>query len=99
MVDLSQRQTFLDAGLPEPQLRAHGPILSDQWGLGFLVATLRSALPNLVQSGAMTEEEVGMDTLEGRLRDEFARQRGIGIPGFFIDAWTRKPEAAGQLGA
>jgi SAM-dependent methyltransferase len=82
--------TFLEAGLPAPQLRLEAPAGGGAaWpGFAYLAATVRSLLPFLEQIGAVKPEEVEIETLEARLRDEVVGQRGIQILPAIIGAWS-----------
>jgi hypothetical protein len=84
-------QTFVNAGLPAPQLRLDAPIGGGPgWpGYGYLVGTLRSLLPFLQQFGVVSAEEVGIDTLEDRLRAELVERTGVQVLPALIGAWTR----------
>jgi len=63
---------FLEAGLPCPELFAEMPVGGGENSpvYGWLAETVRTLLPHLLELGAVTEEEVSIDTLEERLRSE-----------------------------
>jgi len=84
-------RTFQKAGLPAPQLCLDAPIGGgpDWPGYAYLAGTVRSLLPFLRQVGAVTAEEVDIETLEDRLRDEVVGQSGIQILPALIGAWAR----------
>jgi SAM-dependent methyltransferase len=84
-------QTFIAAGLPAPQLRHDTPIGGgpDWPGFGYLTATVRNLLPFLIKVAAITPEQLGMDSLEDRLRAEVVSQDGIQLLPPLIGAWTR----------
>ena len=84
------RGAFLDAGLPEPRLHLDAPMGGgmDWAGYGYAAQTVRSILPLLVQYGIATEEEVGIETLEERFRDEVTTQNGVVALQSYISAWT-----------
>jgi hypothetical protein len=84
-------RTFLAAGLAAPQLRLDTPIGggADWPGYDYLEATLRSLLPFLQGVGAVTSEEVDIDTLSQRLRDEIVEHDRIQILPPLMGAWTR----------
>jgi SAM-dependent methyltransferase len=92
---LALHRTFLEAGLPAPQMRAHGLVMSwsDSALVDYIVASVRTWLPRFVEYGVAAEEEVGLDTLEQRLRADFASEQKvvIGPLALGIDAWARKP--------
>jgi len=85
--------TYLDAGLPEPQLRLDAPIGGgpDWPGYDYVADTVRSLLPMLERMGAVTPEEVHVETLADRLRAEAVGQRGVQMLPMVIGAWARKP--------
>jgi ubiquinone/menaquinone biosynthesis C-methylase UbiE len=89
-------QTYLDAGLPVPQLRLDAPIGGgpDWPGYAYVADTVRSLLPMLEQMGVVTAEEVGVDTLADRLRAEVVARRGVQMLPIVIGAWARKPSHA-----
>jgi hypothetical protein len=48
-------------------------------------------VPTLVQYGIATEEELDIDTLADRLRQDVVSQRGSGTLLNHVGAWARKP--------
>ncbi|HTS23816.1 MAG TPA: methyltransferase domain-containing protein [Casimicrobiaceae bacterium] len=83
------------AGLePSPDLDVLLPIQHGPGGALFriLAAVVRSQLPSIVASGAATEAEIDIDTLEARL---IADAPPGGVAGYFhlghVGAWARKP--------
>jgi predicted O-methyltransferase YrrM len=91
---LALHRTFLSAGLPAPEMRAHAQIMGgpDDSLLKVAVAAVRSLMPVILENGIDTGEEVGIDTLEERLLAEFATEEKVAIGGWFnVDAWARKP--------
>jgi SAM-dependent methyltransferase len=85
-------RTYLDAGLPAPQLRLDAPIGGgpDWPGNAYVADTLRSLLPMLEQMGIVTAEEAGIETLADRLRAEVVDQRGVQMLPIIIGSWSRK---------
>lgn len=84
---------FQDAGLPEPQTLQmarveHGP---DALGYAWLEQLTRTLLPVMQQTGVATPEEVQVDTLAARIRDEVVAKRAVIVLPPFIGAWARKP--------
>lgn len=57
-------------------------------------ALVRSILPKIVEYGLATEAEVGIETLEDRLRQETVAARAT-VPGDYllVGQWGRKPLA------
>jgi ubiquinone/menaquinone biosynthesis C-methylase UbiE len=85
--------SFLQAGLPAPQLRyeaifAGGP---ESPIYEFAAEVVRAMLPMLVKFGIATAEEVDIETLEDRLRDEIVRREGVARTPAIVSAWVRKP--------
>jgi len=85
------RGAFLAAGLPEPRLHLDGQIGGGtEWaGYGYLIESMRSILPMILRFGIATEEEVGIETLEQRLREEVTAQDGVVMLATDVGAWTR----------
>ena len=83
--------TFLQAGLPAPQLRRDVPMGGgpDWPGYGYVADTVRSLLPFLERIGAVRPGEVGVDTLEDRLRAEVTGQDGVQLLPAIVGAWAR----------
>jgi len=87
------RQLFLGAGLADPQL--HG----DRWiggganwgGYEHMANLVRSVLPFLEASRIATAEQIGIDSLCDRLRQEIVRQNGVVIYHTLVRAWAHKP--------
>ena len=51
----------------------------------------RTLLPLMQQTGVATAEEVGVDTLAARLRDEAVAKKAVLVLPPLIGAWARKP--------
>lgn len=87
------RRTFLDAGLPEPEMRLDARVSGgpDAPSYETQAATIRSLLPKIVEYGIATVEEVGVDTLAARLRREVVAGDATVIGLSTISAWARKP--------
>ena len=65
----------------------------DEVGIAFLVETMRAAAPLIVGTGVATAEEIGMETLEQRLRDEGQRSQAVRATPMLLSAWaTTGPE-------
>src|SRR3712207_6598615 len=82
-------RTYLDAGLPAPQLRLDAPIGGgpDWPGYAYVADTLRSLLPMLEHMGIVTAEDAGIETLADRLRAEVVDLRGVQMLPIIIGAW------------
>jgi SAM-dependent methyltransferase len=85
---------FLEAGLPHPEVRLEqmvggGP----NWGgYNHVAGLVRGLLPLIVQFGIATAEEVAIDTLAQRLREEVVSQHGAAMSASLVRAWTRTKE-------
>jgi ubiquinone/menaquinone biosynthesis C-methylase UbiE len=86
-------RTFLEAGLPAPQLRCEAAIgAGPEWvGYEVLAETVRSVLPLLVKGGIASVEDVDIETLADRLRAEIVSHQGTARSPFLVSAWVRKP--------
>lgn len=85
--------TFLAAGLPAPQMIAAGRVEGgpQSQAYEYIAQTLNSLLPAMQREGVATAEEIGIDTVAHRLREEaVARNACIMLPPF-VGAWTRMP--------
>jgi ubiquinone/menaquinone biosynthesis C-methylase UbiE len=83
--------SFVAAGLPAPTLRydtemGGGP---DFIGYELVAQVVRSLLPMMERLGVSTREEVDIDTLERRLRDEIVSGGGVMVMPALIGAWCR----------
>jgi SAM-dependent methyltransferase len=83
--------TFVDAGLPAPQVRMDGIVASgDDWaGAGWTAENVRTLLPALERFGMATTAEIDIETLEARLRSELVAGGGVVCPMVQCGAWTR----------
>jgi ubiquinone/menaquinone biosynthesis C-methylase UbiE len=82
---------FVEAGFPDPEMIVLGRAEAgpNSAVYDFLAGALRSLLPVAEKMGVTTAEEVGIDTLAARLRDEAVRQRACILPPPFVGAWAR----------
>jgi hypothetical protein len=65
----------------------------DEDGLAYYVENVRGSEPLFVGTGVATAEEIGIETLEQRLRDEWERTRAVIGGTTFLSAWaTTGPE-------
>ena len=61
----------------------------DPVGIAFLVEAMRVAEPLIVGTGVATAEEIGMETFEQRLRDEWERTRAVHGIVMLLGVWAR----------
>jgi SAM-dependent methyltransferase len=65
----------------------------DEAYLAFLVETWRNLVPLMVSTGVATAEQIGIETLQQRLRDEWEKTRAVIVNGTWVGAWaTTGPE-------
>ncbi len=65
-------RTFIEAGLPPPQIHLHSPIgAAENWrGYRYMQTIFQSLLPLIEKYGIATAEQVGAETLADRIRQE-----------------------------
>ena len=85
--------TYVAAGLPEPDLQAEtiiggGP---DFAGYAYLAGVFRSIMPLMERFGVATPEEVDIDRLADRLREETVALGGVVALQMIVGASARKP--------
>jgi SAM-dependent methyltransferase len=90
-------QTFVAAGFEPPQMRVDGFAGGSRTFVeAFTVLgaeTIRSLVPVLVKSGIATEQEVAVDTLAARWRDQVL-EKGSLICGYpYMGAWARQAQS------
>ena len=85
--------TFLTAGLPGPEMISAGRAEGGHRSLvyAYMAATMQSLLSAMERAGVTTADEVGIDDLAERLRDEAVARKACIILPPFIGAWTNKP--------
>jgi SAM-dependent methyltransferase len=87
-------QIFVKAGLPRPEMIAGQTVINafDPATYVMVAGLARSLLPVMEQARIATAEEVGVDTLAERLRDE-AIEKGDSVAYWprVVGAWARKP--------
>jgi hypothetical protein len=63
-----------------------------RWGgCEFAAGTIKTLLPLLERFGIATSEEVGVETLAQRLREEMVASGGLGKPPEMVSALVRRP--------
>lgn len=84
-------RSFLDAGLPEPEMLLQSKVVSssDPDAYEYAANTLRNMLPMLVKFGIATEEEVDIETLAQRLHAETVASGGVVKASDVISAHAR----------
>jgi SAM-dependent methyltransferase len=87
---LRLRSVFAQAGLPAPDMHLDaaaggGP---DWLGYEYMARLIRTILPLITKLGVATEDDVKIDTLADRLRDEIG-DAGVAVTWGFITAWAQ----------
>ena len=87
--------TFLAAGLPAPHLRYEAAIgTGPEWaGYEVLAGVVRDLLPLLQKFGIATTEEIRIETLAVRLREEVLSAGGVARLPALVSAWIRIGES------
>lgn len=82
---------FLAAGLPAPQIVLASRIEAgpDSPSPAFFAESVRNLAPLIERMGLATRDEIGIDTLEERVRAEMLRHNGVIVPPSLIGARTR----------
>ncbi len=85
-------KTYIDAGLPAPELMVEAPVGGgpDWPGYEYLVETFRSLLPALSRLTGLDPSKIGIDTLAERLRDDVTSRGAIQMLPIMFGAWARK---------
>jgi ubiquinone/menaquinone biosynthesis C-methylase UbiE len=85
--------TFVKAGLPEPYMHFESPVGGPEgWaGYSYIANGFRSLLPLLEAYGIATAEEVGVDTLAERVRQEVVTSKRPLLLPPHVTAWAQLP--------
>ncbi|MCG8623759.1 MAG: class I SAM-dependent methyltransferase [Proteobacteria bacterium] len=86
-------QVFVDAGLPPPTMHLEAPIGAEKTWVGYryMATIFQSLLPLLEKYGLATAEQVGVDTLAARIRQEvIASKRPFFLP-LHVTAYATLP--------
>jgi len=95
LMGLRLYRTFVEAGLPPPQMimgaRVEGS--SDSLGYQIVAQVVKSLLPVMEKLGVANEKEIQIETLAQRLRDEVLSRGAVIILPPLVGAWTRTSQA------
>ena len=86
-------RTFVEAGLPEPYMHFESPVGGpESWpGYPYIANGFRSLEPLIIEFGLATAEEIDVDTLAERVRQEVvASKRPLLLPPH-VTAWAQLP--------
>lgn len=89
---LQLHSVFTDSGLPAPLMRMDAIVSGDAEGPAcvLLAEAVRSLLPTLEKLNIALPEEVDVDNLTNRIREEVAARRSAVVSYGLIGAWSRK---------
>lgn len=84
--------TLLEAGLADPQVRYEAAVgAGPDWvGYEWWAETVRIFLPLIQKFGIATQEDISMETLAERLREETVSRGGVARGPMLVSAWARK---------
>jgi SAM-dependent methyltransferase len=84
---------YLEAGLPDPQLRYEAPLGGGPAWVGYEARAdhARRLAPRIVEAGLATEAELATETLADRMREELVAQRGVLRCMPVVGIWARQP--------
>lgn len=90
-IGMKLASTFREAGLPTPHLSYEASIsASPEWeGYEVLAGSIRDVLPLIQQFGIATAEDIEVETLANRLREEVARKGAVARLPALVSAWAR----------
>jgi SAM-dependent methyltransferase len=82
---------FVAAGLPAPDMRSLGRVEAAPapGSCVMLTGVLKTLLPLIEATGVATAADIGIDTLEQRLREEVLRHDAVVVTPPLITAWSR----------
>ncbi len=85
------RNTFISAGLPAPQMHLDAIIGGgEDWGgYAYAANSVRSIMPFIEKFEVATADEIDVDTLADRFRDEVVSQNGVVMISTWVSAWTQ----------
>ncbi|MGF6508549.1 methyltransferase domain-containing protein [Paraburkholderia sp. 32] len=89
-VGFNLHRNLTQAGLVVEEVRAECLLQTPDrpYGLGHIV---RACLPRIVAHGVATADEIGIETLQGRLDAERVESSGIYVGDMAFGAWAHKP--------
>jgi ubiquinone/menaquinone biosynthesis C-methylase UbiE len=85
--------TFLHAGLPQPQMQLQARVggAQDFPAHEYIADIVASLLPRMTNSGVATADEVRIETLAERLKEEMISRNGVMILPSLVGAWVKTP--------
>jgi SAM-dependent methyltransferase len=91
LMGLGLYRTFVEAGLPPPQMIMGARVEGSPDSLGYQVVAqvVKSLLPVMEKLGNANEKEMQIETLTQRLRDEVLSRGAVIVLPPLVGAWTR----------
>jgi 2-polyprenyl-3-methyl-5-hydroxy-6-metoxy-1,4-benzoquinol methylase len=91
LMGLGLYRTFVEAGLPPPQLIMGARVEGSSNSLGYQIVAqvVKSLLPVMQKLGVANEKEIQIETLAQRLRDEVLSRGAVIVLPPLVGAWTR----------
>ena len=95
LMGLRLYRTFVEAGLPPPQMIMGARVEGSSDSLGYQIVTqvVKSLLPVMEKLGIASEKEIQIETLAQRLGDEVISRGAVIVLPPLVGAWTRTLEA------
>ena len=90
-IGMALRECFVAAGLPSPSLRAERIVGGGETfaGYAYLTGVIRSIVSMIEHYGVATADDLAVDTLERRLREEVIRRHATVAFSAIVSAWCR----------
>jgi 2-polyprenyl-3-methyl-5-hydroxy-6-metoxy-1,4-benzoquinol methylase len=91
LMGLELYRTFVEAGLPPPQMIMGARVEGSPDSLGYQIVAqvVKSLLPVMEKLGVANQKEVQIETLAQRLRDEVISRGAVIVLPPLVGAWTR----------
>jgi 2-polyprenyl-3-methyl-5-hydroxy-6-metoxy-1,4-benzoquinol methylase len=95
LMGLGLFRTFVEAGLPPPQMIMGARVEGSPDSLGYQIVAqvVKSLLPVMEKLGVANEKEIQIETLAQRLRDEIIFRGAVIVLPPLVGAWTRTLQA------
>jgi hypothetical protein len=99
-VGMGLRSSFEVAGLPSPSLRAERIVAGGEKfaGYAYLAGVIRSIVPMIEQYGVASADDLSVDTLERRLRDQVVSLHATVVFSAIVSAWSRADDSCRGYG-
>ena len=90
---LEMHSLFLDCGLPQPSLRMDTLVSGEEDSPVYklLAEAVRTLMPTLEKLNIASPDQVQVDSLAERMRQEVAAKRGVAMSYGLVGAWSKKP--------